>query len=240
MVKIDIFQNSVSIHFNRIPIYSQEQLNSLKEKQFTPFTTFNTTKIKTLSFCSRPNMTKRPRFNLTSLNIYLWLSPTNPAYANIITKREKSSLPASMCSFLLSSPTAITIIRKAELKKISRLKQPVFTTSDWKWIVKAASERMTMGTQPGERGGQWRQQVGTGLRRIKSICGSNLRPYFLMAFPKSMGNKHCQRVILHTLLINLCWEKRARQNHLQIQTKKKVDYLKVSQLRFLSFGFKVV
>lgn len=37
-------------------------------------------------------MTKWPRFNLTSFNIYLWLSPTNPAYATITTKRQKSSL----------------------------------------------------------------------------------------------------------------------------------------------------
>lgn len=54
-------------------------------------------------------MTKKPRFNLNSFSIYLWLSPTNPAYANTITKREKSSLylPPLVPSYYLA-PTAIS------------------------------------------------------------------------------------------------------------------------------------
>ena len=153
-------------------------------------------------------MTKRPRFNLTNFNIYLWLSPTNPANANIITNREKSSLclPPLVPSYiiLLPLPSALIIIRKAELKKRSRLKKPVFSTSDWKWtgflsqltMLPAQGQQWEHSQEKGvgKEGSRW----GTGLQRIKSICASNLGPYFLTALPKSMGNKHCQRVILCT------------------------------------------
>lgn len=166
----------------------------------------------------RPDMTKGLNsIWIVSIFAYSLVLP-NLHMPILLLKYQIRCLPASSHSVLLPCPYCH---QHRQVKETSIYH--IWLKVNWFLVLTArrARTRMAMGTQAavGNEGSRW----ATGLRRFKSICGSNFRFYFLVALPVSMEDNHQQREINHRLLIDLHWEKTAKQTHLKVLIKTKVD-----------------